>query len=197
VRADEIEIEAPCDEDWDGMRPEAGGRRRWCEHCERQVHDLSKMSEPAARAFLREHAGQACVAFFEDETGELVFAPEPKLVPLERVARRPRLVEAAKLASAASVAALLGACTPHGHDNRALRLDDDAEPTSVSAPNTVIPTATAEPPARAVEPGAPPIAEHPCESPPARRPRDLPIKGKPRRTMGVMIRTTNDPLGDL
>lgn len=191
MRADEVVIEAPCDEDWDRMRPEAGGRRRFCDHCERQVHDLSQMSEPAARALLREHAGRVCVAYVRDEAGEIVFAPAPKIVPLDRLARR-----SLKLASAASFAALLGACTPHGQDTPAVLHLDNAQTTEV-APVTVIPTVTAEPPAPPIVIVEPPIAEEPCDPPtPIHAPGPV-VKGRLVRTKGLPLGNFDDPLGGL
>ncbi|MFO7566424.1 MAG: hypothetical protein R6X02_27525 [Enhygromyxa sp.] len=197
MRVEQIEIEAPCDQDWDAMRPQAGGRRRWCDHCERQVHDLSRMSEPAARAFLRANAGRACVAYLEGPSGEVTFAPAPKFVAPERLARRSRpLVEAAKLASAASIAVLLGGCAPHG-DGQVIRLDD-AEATPTVAPLTVIPTATAAAPSPASLPTEVPELDQPCDPPVVESPSKLPVKGrlKPRR-MGLPVGTRGDPLGGI
>ena len=187
VRADEVPIGSPCEENWDRMRPEAGGRRRWCEHCERQVHDLSAMGEPAARAFLRATAGQdVCIAYVVDDADELVFGPE--IVPLERVRRRPRaMVEAAKLASAASLAALLGACTAHGDPASAEVVEDPAH-AQLTAPVVLIPTAGAERASGSV------ISEEPCE--PQSKPPKLIKKGRYKR-MGVRLVTDSDPLGGL
>src|SRR5690606_27315484 len=149
MRADEAAIASPCEQDWDRMRPEAGGRRRWCDHCERQVHNLSRMSEPAARALLGAMAGSdLCVAYYQDEAGEIVFAPEAEIVPLERVRRRP-VIEAAMLVSAASLALLLGACTTYGEEVEALRVDDEPAVMVTAPPTTVVPLALADPPAPA------------------------------------------------
>jgi hypothetical protein len=135
MRAEDVVINDPCEQDWDGMRPEAGGQRRWCEHCERSVHDLSEMEEPAALALLRATAGRdVCISYVEDKDGEIVFGLGQNIVPLEHVRRRPRaqpVIEIAKLASAASIAMVLGACTPHG--KKTIRIDE-SEPIVEQAP---------------------------------------------------------------
>jgi hypothetical protein len=193
VRADEVVLESPCDEDWDRMRPEPGGRRRWCDHCERQVHDLSRMGEQAARALLREHAGRrVCITYIEDEDGEVVFAPEPNIVPLQRLARRP-LAEAVKVAGAASVVAVLAACTPHGDAGEAIRIDD-AEATQVT-PTTVIPAASPSSPSTPTARSDEPEAEQPCK-PPIDNSRLLPCQ-RIRRSGGRGGDDDSNPLGGL
>ncbi len=160
VRSEDVEIASPCEEAWDAMRPEDGGRRRWCDRCDKQVHDLSQLGEAAARALLRASEGrEICVAFLEDARGELVVPAPAPIVPLARVRRRP-LVEAAKLASAASVAALLGACTPQGEPDRMLRIEAPADATML-VPDRLIPSTTETSPPTVVE-VEPPVAE-PCE----------------------------------
>ena len=161
MRADDVPIEAPCREDWDRMRSEAGDQRRWCEQCERHVHDLSKMGERAARAFLRESSDRdVCIAYFEDERGEIVFAPEPRIVPL------------ARLASAATIAVLLGACTPHGEPEHSMQVELP-ESSTVLTPASVVPC---KPTNLATE------REDATEQAQAPRVESMPVKGK--RKMG-------------
>jgi hypothetical protein len=168
MRADDVAIEAPCSEDWDRMRPEAGAQRRWCEQCERHVHDLSKMSERAARAFLRETAERdVCIAYVEDEAGELVFAPQPRIVPL------------ARLASAATISMMLAACTPHGEPERAPRVELP-ESSSTVAPSSVIPCNTDTPTSGPASEASEPRSQAP------REPRL--VKGERKRTMGKPIK---------
>jgi hypothetical protein len=54
------------------MPTRAGGRERWCEGCERTVHDLSQHSESEARALLRRSASP-CVAYAFDAAGRVQF----------------------------------------------------------------------------------------------------------------------------
>lgn len=169
MRADDVAIEAPCSEDWDAMRPEAGAQRRWCDHCERHVHDLSKMSERAARTFLRETATQdVCIAYVHDRAGEIVFAPEPRVVPL------------ARLASAATISMLLSACTPHGEPERAMQVDEPERATMMT-PSSVIPCESA-PPSEPAPPPAEARKDEPRKHPP--RVEQFAVKGKRVITKG-------------
>lgn len=60
------------------MRPD--GTRRFCEHCDEYVHDLSAMSEPEARRLLRSFAGRkACLRYRSDANGRIRFAASPPL----------------------------------------------------------------------------------------------------------------------
>jgi hypothetical protein len=182
MRLHEVPIEAPCEEDWDQMRPEAGGCRRWCELCEQRVHDLSAMGEAKARAFLTATEGRdVCIAYEHDSQGNIVFAPvrPPALVPLARLRRGPA-VEVAKLASAASLAAVLAACTPHDPDPSVRVVSDPID--GHTQPMVVIPPRDAlEPPTAHPDPGTPAV-EEPCEPLPP-PPRTLAKKGK-RKRMG-------------
>jgi hypothetical protein len=196
MRASDVPIEAPCDEDWDRMRSASGGCRRRCDRCAEDVHDLSAMSEAEARVFLDATADRdVCIAYTHDERGVIRFAePAPlvPLVPLARVRRRPSpLTEAAKLASAASVAALLSACTPHDRGETPAVVSDPIE--QAAEPMIVIPPSDG--PAHAASDGPKPDDAEPCEpSPPA--PRALPKKGK-RKRVGMRVRPhpNTDPLG--
>jgi hypothetical protein len=151
---DDVPIAHPCDEDRDAMRVEDGGRRRWCERCERPVHDLSAMGEPAARAFLRERAGtRLCLSYFIDEDGAIVFELDPSqlaapLVPLERLCN-----SAGRLASVASLAVLLTACNPSEPVERGESVEIVDAPNRVAlAPYLMIPTQ--------------PVEHEPCEPAP-------------------------------
>lgn len=206
----DVQIAGPCHEDWDRMAPEAGGLRRYCEHCDKRVHDLSAMDEGQARAFLQATAGsEVCIAYTLGEDDELVFArrrPEARrsadIVPLDRLRRassRPRrsaaeLPELGKLAGAASVAALLSACTPHG--------EDTAPKVDLPEPATVDPGARVDipqvapprPPAAKLAVDEPPKVEEPCEPEAPRRVR----KGKRViKKKGLRLGGDLDPLAGL
>lgn len=164
MRAVDVPIEAPCSEDWDRMRSEPGGRR-WCEQCERHVHDLSQMGERAARALLRSDR-DVCIAYLEDQRGEIVFAPEPKIVPL------------ARLASAATIALMLGACTPHGEPEQALQVELP-ESSTMLTPASVVPCSSIDFASVGVET---PQADAPPSVPHV---RPLPVKGRLKHKMGA------------
>jgi hypothetical protein len=88
-----LPIADPCHENWDAMSPVQRGR--FCKSCDKQVFDLSSMTEPEARGVLREHAGgNICVRYCHDTAGNIRFRP-------------------AAPARAAALALALAACTPH------------------------------------------------------------------------------------
>ncbi|WP_181197982.1 hypothetical protein [Enhygromyxa salina] len=144
MHLDDLPIESPCDQDWDDMRPDAGGQRRWCDHCAQRVHDLSAMDERQARAFLdASESLDVCIAYAHDRAGNISFAkpaPRPQeLIPVARLGRGP---SASLLSRAAPLAALLSACTPHDRGEEAVRIvsdpiEDHAQPVVVipSRPN--------------------------------------------------------------
>ena len=115
VKASEIDIPEPCDEDWDRMTPAERGR--FCSTCRTHVHDLSAMPESDARALL-ESDEDICISYLSNATGDVRFRPE-RIVPIHRLARRASVVTAAGLSLA------LSACAPHGDGPK---IDDSAEP---------------------------------------------------------------------
>lgn len=98
MRRTHLPIATPCHENWDAMdRVERG---RFCHSCDKQVFDLSSMTEREATGVLQEHAGtKICVRYCHDAGGQIRFRPE-----------RP--------ARAAMLAVALAACTPHAPDHQ-------------------------------------------------------------------------------
>jgi hypothetical protein len=91
MRRTQLPIANPCHEDWRTMDPVARGR--FCRRCDKQVHDLSAMTEPQAREFLAEpRDSKICVRYACDGAGNVRFSP----------------------LRVAAVALALAACTPHG-----------------------------------------------------------------------------------
>jgi hypothetical protein len=62
-----------CPRETTDMPVRAGGRERWCEGCERTVHDLSQRSEAEARALLRRRSAKVCVSYEVDGRGKVLF----------------------------------------------------------------------------------------------------------------------------
>jgi hypothetical protein len=94
MRRTHLPISSPCHEDWDAMdRVERG---RFCGQCDKQVFDLSSMTEREAKGVLAEHAGaRICVRYCHESDGAIRFRPE------------------APARAAAVLAVALAACTPH------------------------------------------------------------------------------------
>ncbi len=113
-----LPITGPCPIDLDAIGFDRSASRSHCSHCDKNVHNLSTMTERDARAFLREHAGEKlCVTYARTKDGVVQFKPErtpapaAQIVPLNRLTRRP-----AAAAAGFGLAVALAACTPHGED---------------------------------------------------------------------------------
>lgn len=96
-----LRVLSPCDLDFDEMRPE-GARRRFCESCEKSVHEL-RTREDAERALAVVNAGHSiCVRYPVDARGE------PALP------RRRRRLMAVPMAILAMGLGAATACMPEG-----------------------------------------------------------------------------------
>jgi hypothetical protein len=95
VRAKLLPISSPCDRRFDELEPTADDARRYCDRCRTHVHHLSRMREREARALLADADGRVCIAY-RQRGGDVQF-----------------LDSATRLLAAASVAAVVSACTPH------------------------------------------------------------------------------------
>ncbi|MFV8755463.1 hypothetical protein ACNOYE_33360 [Nannocystaceae bacterium ST9] len=102
----EVPLRSPCTESFAAM-DSLDERRRWCPSCAHEVHDLSAMNEPEARALLREAVERrVCVRFAVDGEGRVRFGEAP--LAAARLTRRPRVTRFA-LAAVVSLV-LLGGC---------------------------------------------------------------------------------------
>lgn len=104
MKADDIRIPEPCNEDWGRMTPKQRGR--FCGACQKKVHDLSAMSEKDAENILQS-GGDICVSYLSDKAGAVQFQPQ-RIVPVGRLFRR------ASATAAAGLSIALAACAPHG-----------------------------------------------------------------------------------
>jgi hypothetical protein len=82
----QLQINSPCDADWDGM--DKRGASRFCDHCSKSVHDLSAMTRSEARALV-EGTPNLCVRYSYGADGEVIHRPERPLPagPLARAGR--------------------------------------------------------------------------------------------------------------
>ncbi len=125
VNKEQVEILSPCPITLDrsAVRPE--DRKMHCDHCVKDVHMLSNMSEREARDFLSEHAGEdICVSYAVQRDGQIRFRREPPLVPVSALRPRTRAPmpaspgrpgRVARIASTLGTAILLAACAPHSN----------------------------------------------------------------------------------
>jgi hypothetical protein len=69
-----LPIVRPCDRDWDSMPGDE--RRRHCANCDRDVLNLSALTESEAAGLLAETRGPVCVRYRSDAaSGEIAFRP--------------------------------------------------------------------------------------------------------------------------
>jgi hypothetical protein len=122
MRREDVPVDEPCGASWEAMDGE--GVRRRCGHCERDVVNLSQMTEREAREFVEEHEAP-CVRYHLTRDGELVFR-HPQVERQQRGVRH-------LLGAAALVAPLLlaGAGCDVGGD----RGDREASADEPSAPS--------------------------------------------------------------
>lgn len=106
-----LPITGPCPIDLDAIGFDRSAKNAHCTHCVKSVHNLSNMTAPEARAFLKENAGEkVCVSYARKKDGTIRFKNDQTVVPLSRL-RRPRPA-ALPAAAGLGFAAALAACTP-------------------------------------------------------------------------------------
>jgi len=66
-------INSPCTADWDEMSGDS--LCKFCGDCEKNVHDLSAMSERKAQQLIQKES-DLCVRFVRDGSGQISFQPE-------------------------------------------------------------------------------------------------------------------------
>ncbi len=99
-----LPIANPCHEDWDGMHAQDGGRR-FCDQCDKSVHDLSSMPEAQAKALLAApRSGRICIRYRSDSHGRVRFADPTAPAPMPRIFAALR----AAVGTAAAAMALAG-----------------------------------------------------------------------------------------
>ena len=92
MRATEIPIASPCGADWRTMKP--SDTKRFCDTCQKHVHDLSAMTPEGARALLASPPTEGlCVRYLHDAHGDVVFRAAP--LPAGMLVRAKRLATAA------------------------------------------------------------------------------------------------------
>src|SRR5436309_571232 len=65
-----LRIKTPCPKRWDDMRGD--GKRRFCEHCQLHVHNLSAMSAHEREQFEASSGGLLCIAYELRNDGSMV-----------------------------------------------------------------------------------------------------------------------------
>jgi len=80
-RVKQLTIANPCRESWSSMA--GGDTQRFCNVCNRSVHDLSALTRRQAGDLFANNAGKVCGRISYDERGKQIFARERR--PIERL----------------------------------------------------------------------------------------------------------------
>ena len=148
MQASRIRVDEPCHEDWGAMRPE--GTKRFCDRCDKHVHDLSALTEAEAQAVLATgDAARVCVRYLVDVEGAIVFRKPAPIVPVAALRRRPQ-----PIVRAAAMALALAACTPHQQtvgEMKPVVIEEKAEPTPAQVEIPPVPQPQPQPEMREVK----------------------------------------------
>src|SRR5687768_15372186 len=63
---DSVEVKSPCTEDWDKMH--GNERVRFCDHCAKNVNNLSEMTRKEAARMVRASGGSLCIRYIKHPT---------------------------------------------------------------------------------------------------------------------------------
>lgn len=66
---DSVKIETPCEQDWKTMR--GNDEMRFCDHCAKDVHNLSAMTRKRARKLVAQSNGGICVQYLRRPDGRI------------------------------------------------------------------------------------------------------------------------------
>ncbi len=73
---DRLSIPNPCQANWDEMDPAAN--TRFCESCNRTVHDFSSLTRRQAAGLVENSSGRLCARITYDRRGRIEFLREPR-----------------------------------------------------------------------------------------------------------------------
>ncbi len=110
----QLPINNPCTQDWNTMA--GGDRQRFCQVCDKTVHNLSAMTQKEAQGVLEQRrAGQRlCVRYSAGDDGEILFQ-RPSLIPAGLLLRTRQVALRATLAAVAVAAVVeTPGCVPAG-----------------------------------------------------------------------------------
>jgi hypothetical protein len=177
-----LTVNSPCAASWESM---AGDEQvRFCEHCEKSVHNLSAMTRKRALRLVRASDDALCVRFHTDPDGRALHTPEGKL---HRITRRASTLAAGAFGAFVALGSTALAQTPSPESTRevaAARLAARAEAEDARASlNDAVP----------VPNGGGQDAKQITELPPLRPEGETQTPRPPMMGMVMMIRP-DDPL---
>ena len=80
---DVVGVQTPCHERWDAMTGDA--QKRFCDQCEKHVHNLSAMTRDQAQALVNANPTGLCIRMVKDAHGRVITADSQ---PMEQSRRR-------------------------------------------------------------------------------------------------------------
>ena len=125
-----LTLPKPCHVAWDTMHAEDASPRRYCDTCEKHVHDLSAMTKREAEALLQASDWNICVNYEVNEDGEMLFQPEPPSRLMQQIQGAQKLLAAAALIT--PLALIQAACD----EDPSLRLGGEPMPVAQSVEAT-------------------------------------------------------------
>jgi hypothetical protein len=70
VTLEQIDVDQPCQAVWDQMQGD--DVRRFCQHCQKHIYDLSAMTRDDAERLICEKAGNLCAQFQRTPQGQII-----------------------------------------------------------------------------------------------------------------------------
>jgi hypothetical protein len=122
MERDKLKIATPCPKDFDEMHGD--GFKRFCDHCQKHVHNLSDLTRRDALALLKENRNsRICVVYTFDEREQVVFRDDVVLPrpPKKQLAGIRRLLAAAAVVP---ILATLPACDTAPAEPEVIITDD-------------------------------------------------------------------------
>ncbi len=98
-----LTIASPCEVNWDEMTGDE--QTRFCDHCEKNVYNISEMSRKEAENLIRENEGNVCVRMYRRHDGTVINDDCP--VGLRTLRRGYRFLKARTWQIAAAFAAIV------------------------------------------------------------------------------------------
>ena len=97
---DRINVKAPCSQEWEAMN--GNERVRFCDHCAKNVNNLSAVTRKEAKRIVRASGGNICIRYIKHpETGQPVYLDQ-----LVQVRRRAPLFAAGVVSASMSLATI-------------------------------------------------------------------------------------------
>jgi hypothetical protein len=134
MNKDDVKIGSPCTADWSEMGGDQS--RRFCDQCDKSVHNLSALTEPEAKTLLKEP--KICVRYTTNKAGDINFQPTSRRALLRRGAMMAGALTISLPAAAAMMTAEDASCDKPGLLTRLWRSVFSSEPEPMMGEPAVI-----------------------------------------------------------